>query len=337
MKQDANFNVTALLNNSGAVVERYVYDPFGTATVLNAAWSVIGSSAYAWQHLHQGGKLDAFSGLVHFRNRDYSTSLGRWVSLDPIRFQAGDVNLYRYVGNNAVNALDPLGLIVYVWVSRNNYHQMTMANQPKDGYVLWFEHNDFYWLPHNERKLGGKIYSPKTIWGKPIVNEERNPPGGGNWAQPRPVESYPPSETPIPLLPPKLLPPIGLPSKPENNMRESPSSLPVPLNPGRPWPSTPPYTGGFPVDPIIDMLLPRRPPIMVIDIPPGIPKRIIPILPINPVMPTPFHEFDNVFRNGPRILFPGYSPHLDEKPLPDLEWRPSDGTDPRLRTPVPRK
>ena len=34
--QDANNNITALFDNAGNVVERYVYDPFGQATVLDA-------------------------------------------------------------------------------------------------------------------------------------------------------------------------------------------------------------------------------------------------------------------------------------------------------------
>ena len=36
--------------------------------------------------------------------------MGRWSSEDPKRFQAGDVNLDRYVGNNPTNATDPTGL-----------------------------------------------------------------------------------------------------------------------------------------------------------------------------------------------------------------------------------
>jgi hypothetical protein len=50
------------------------------------------------------------SGLYYFRNRDYSPTLGRWVSMDPIRYQAGDVNLYRGVGNCPIINVDPLGL-----------------------------------------------------------------------------------------------------------------------------------------------------------------------------------------------------------------------------------
>lgn len=40
----------------------------------------------------------------------YDPSLGRWISEDPTGFDAGDVNLYRSVGNNPVNDLDPAGL-----------------------------------------------------------------------------------------------------------------------------------------------------------------------------------------------------------------------------------
>ncbi|MEJ5276030.1 MAG: hypothetical protein WHU94_08980 [Thermogemmata sp.] len=50
--QDANFNVTALVDDSGNVVERYIYDPFGQATVLDAEWNVrSGGSAYDWHYL----------------------------------------------------------------------------------------------------------------------------------------------------------------------------------------------------------------------------------------------------------------------------------------------
>lgn len=40
----------------------------------------------------------------------YDPSSGRWLIEDPIGFDAGDVNLYRYVGNNPTNAIDPTGL-----------------------------------------------------------------------------------------------------------------------------------------------------------------------------------------------------------------------------------
>jgi RHS repeat-associated protein len=50
------------------------------------------------------------AGIYDYRNRVYSPQIGRFLQTDPIRFAAGDVNIYRYVFNNAVNWGDPYGL-----------------------------------------------------------------------------------------------------------------------------------------------------------------------------------------------------------------------------------
>jgi RHS repeat-associated protein len=110
VQQDANWNVTALISTSGAVQERYIEDPYGQASVLAPDWSSRGSSSFAWNYLHQGGRYDSTSGLYNFRNRDYSPTLGRWVSQDPLGYGAGDANLYRYVENSPANSIDPSGL-----------------------------------------------------------------------------------------------------------------------------------------------------------------------------------------------------------------------------------
>jgi len=104
----------SIYDNAGTVVERYVYDPFGSVTVLDADWTERSGSAFAWVYLHQGGRFDTTSGLYHFRHRDYSPTLGRWTSLDPLRYEAGDVNLYRVVFNAPTNFTDPSGQIVWL-------------------------------------------------------------------------------------------------------------------------------------------------------------------------------------------------------------------------------
>ncbi|VTR97270.1 RHS repeat-associated core domain-containing protein [Tuwongella immobilis] len=60
--------------------------------------------------LWQGLRLDDASGLYHARNRDVSTTLGRPLQRDPIGFAAGDVNVYRWLGNGPMGLVDPLGL-----------------------------------------------------------------------------------------------------------------------------------------------------------------------------------------------------------------------------------
>ncbi|GIW83750.1 MAG: hypothetical protein KatS3mg106_263 [Gemmataceae bacterium] len=137
--QDANYNVTALFDNAGNVVERYIYDPFGQVTVLTASWAVRSASAYAWVHLHQGGRFDATSGLYHFRNRDYSPTLGRWTSLDPLSYAAGDVNLYRSHGNDPINSLDPSGLDEIVIEGNSVYFERRY-------YVTLWKNGGTYWI-----------------------------------------------------------------------------------------------------------------------------------------------------------------------------------------------
>jgi len=106
---DANWNTTALVNTSGTVQERYTYTPFGQVTFRDASGSTLSSSAKDWVFLHQGGERIA-AGDYEFRNRVYSPSLGRWLSNDPLGFDAGDQNWYRAIGNNPGNGLDPSGL-----------------------------------------------------------------------------------------------------------------------------------------------------------------------------------------------------------------------------------
>jgi len=62
---DANFNVTALINTSGAVVERYTYDPYGKVTFRAEDWTVRQSSAYANDVLFTGHRLDTETGLYY--------------------------------------------------------------------------------------------------------------------------------------------------------------------------------------------------------------------------------------------------------------------------------
>jgi RHS repeat-associated protein len=67
-------------------------------------------------YLHQGGRYDGETGLYDFRNRFYDPEKGRWLNLDPMGFDAGDSNLYRYEGNDPISVIDPSGLKLKIWM-----------------------------------------------------------------------------------------------------------------------------------------------------------------------------------------------------------------------------
>ena len=86
---------------TGTVAQEITYDEFG---------NVMTDSAPGFQPLYfAGGLYDQDTKLVHFGARDYDPSVGRWISKDPILFNGGDTNLYGYVLNDPINAIDPTG------------------------------------------------------------------------------------------------------------------------------------------------------------------------------------------------------------------------------------
>jgi RHS repeat-associated protein len=86
-------------------------DPQGTPPSVDDMFS---ADPYANRFLSTGREFLKEANLYDYRNRVYSAELGRFLQTDPIRFDAGDGNLYRYVANNPMNWVDPLGLITVV-------------------------------------------------------------------------------------------------------------------------------------------------------------------------------------------------------------------------------
>ena len=120
--QDANWNTTGIVAASGvpgvatgAVINRFAYTPYGESQMLTASWATptAGSTpATPWSHLFQGLKLTDVTGLAHVRHRDCSPTLGRFIERDPIGFEAGDNNWYRFVANGPTGHTDASGLIL---------------------------------------------------------------------------------------------------------------------------------------------------------------------------------------------------------------------------------
>ena len=47
---------------------------------------------------------------LNYKNRFYSPTQGRFISRDPIGYEAGSLGLYEYGGSGSVNVVDPMGL-----------------------------------------------------------------------------------------------------------------------------------------------------------------------------------------------------------------------------------
>ncbi len=73
------------------VVYHTDYDAFGTK--VNSTGTLIDRFGYT------GREHDPVFGLRYHRARYFDEALSRWTQEDPAGFSAGDVNLYRYVGN----------------------------------------------------------------------------------------------------------------------------------------------------------------------------------------------------------------------------------------------
>jgi len=106
--QDANFNVTALIDTSGDVRQRFLYDPYGNSTVLTGSWTST-SDTYAWTRRFTGQEFDQETSLFLLRQRYFHPSAGRFLQRDPIAYQGG-INLYEYVGSKPLLWTDPNGL-----------------------------------------------------------------------------------------------------------------------------------------------------------------------------------------------------------------------------------
>ena len=89
-------SVTAITDQTGNVVSRYVYDAFGNQRVTGSAVNPFSFT---------GRELDAATGLYYYRLRTYDPRTGRFLSEDPLP----SANPYPYVSNNPVSLTDPSG------------------------------------------------------------------------------------------------------------------------------------------------------------------------------------------------------------------------------------
>jgi len=106
-EQDGLGSITSVSGNTGTLANTYTYDAFGNLTAST------GSLGNPFQYT--GRDFDPETGLRYYRARYYDSGTGRFLNEDPSSL-GGGLNLYRYVDNNVLNAVDPYGLAkCYLW------------------------------------------------------------------------------------------------------------------------------------------------------------------------------------------------------------------------------
>ena len=81
------------------------YDAFGWNSTFTAdAADTYDPVGFGGQH----GYYRDYSGLYLLTHRYYDAGAGRFINRDPIGYKGG-INLYRFVGNNPINRMDPEG------------------------------------------------------------------------------------------------------------------------------------------------------------------------------------------------------------------------------------
>ena len=181
---DRGTQIGSLLVSSDKNGTTYGYAVCGTPSITDAAGNVLTVSGFQNRFLLTSGETSDWRkevglcsstaregerrgharvqyisqiGLYDYRNRVYSPGLGRFLQTDPLRFEAGDINIYRYCGNSPVSWVDPDGLAVIGKYQNGN------ASIDTDGDKRYNKHGTDGKFPdknHRDNTSLGEAYDP---------------------------------------------------------------------------------------------------------------------------------------------------------------------------------
>jgi len=95
--------VRDIVDAAGGLINHIDYDSFG---YILAQTNPLARDRFTFT----GREWEPALAFYYYRARFYDPQLGRFVSQDPLGFAGGDINLYRYVNNDPLGNVDPLGL-----------------------------------------------------------------------------------------------------------------------------------------------------------------------------------------------------------------------------------
>lgn len=100
---DSQGSIMALLDSTQTITDSFDYWPHGEES------NRTGTTPTPFRYLGAVGYYRDSSSRDYVRHRVLDKRTGRWMTQDPIGFEGGDVNLYRYVRNNPIRFTDPSG------------------------------------------------------------------------------------------------------------------------------------------------------------------------------------------------------------------------------------
>ncbi|MBI9018486.1 MAG: hypothetical protein JEZ07_14630 [Phycisphaerae bacterium] len=116
LAHDHLYSPVALMDDAGAVVERYEYDAYGKRHVYGADFGA-SSSSFNNRIAFTGQRIDTLDSgsleIMYYKNRYYDTGTGRFLSQDPLGYIDG-MNLFQYVRSMPICHSDAVGLTSFL-------------------------------------------------------------------------------------------------------------------------------------------------------------------------------------------------------------------------------
>ena len=112
-RKDIQGNITAIIDNTGAIVVEYKYDAWGNHKISGSNIALGELNPFRYRSYY----YDRETKLYYLQTRYYDPEIGRFINMDGVDYADPEtingLNLYAYCGNNPVMNIDPSGTFAF--------------------------------------------------------------------------------------------------------------------------------------------------------------------------------------------------------------------------------